>query len=280
MKSHHHIEEQGSYRKITQGTACTVASALCLIMLAACSSPFTMNNGADTADADIDSSSTNTSDSNNNDGPVEPSKAVKRFVACLTGKGFDARSVGWSNDQVGVVELDAAGNPAQSTVTHREDGTIEYSHMTPPELYPNVVMSGSVGNSITNENWNYVIFRTAADMAGTPYASKQTDYATCETENPQFAQATFNTMPQDANASEEDKAAVLAYAQNARAKGFSWVADPSGERPLTIVIPNTIPEEEVRRFFQECPMADVPVVIGWEGDYPYDTFAVQQPANS
>ncbi|MBT1170130.1 hypothetical protein [Bifidobacterium sp. SO4] len=121
--------------------------------------------------------------------------------------------------------------------------------------------------------------KLAQAMAGTPYASRQADYAACEAQNPDFAQATFSTEPRDANASDEDKAAVLKYAQDARAKGFDWIADPSGEHPLTIVIPNTVPEEDVRRFFQECPVNDVPVIIGWEGDYPYDTFAVQQAAH-
>lgn len=280
MKAHHDTGTGNSRNGFARTMAGTAASILCLAMLAACSSPLTVNGGTDTADADnTGNSGTAATDSDGNDGPKEPNETVKRFVACLTGKGFDARSVGWDNDQVGVVELDAAGNPAQSQVTIHDDGTKEYAHATPEGLYPNVALSGTVGNSITDENWNYVIFRTSAAMAGTPYASRQADYAACEAQNPDFAQATFSTEPRDANASDEDKAAVLKYAQDARAKGFSWIADPSGEHPLTIVIPNTVPEEDVRRFFRECPVADVPVIIGWEGDYPYDTFAVQQATN-
>ncbi|PWG66922.1 hypothetical protein [Bifidobacterium callitrichidarum] len=279
MGTHHDIEVRNKHDRLAQAVAVAATSVLCLTALAACSSPFTVGGGTDTAEADDTGTSSTAATGSGKGGPVEPSKTVKRFVACLAGKGFDARSVDWDNDQVGVVELDAAGNPAQSQVTIHDDGTKEYSHATPEGLYPNVVLSGSVGNSITDENWNYVIFRTSADMAGTPYASRQADYAACEAQNPDFAQATFSTEPRDANASDEDKAAVLKYAQDARAKGFDWIADPSGEHPLTIVIPNTVPEEDVRHFFQECPVDDVPVIIGWEGDYPYDTFAVQQPAH-
>ncbi|NMM97919.1 hypothetical protein [Bifidobacterium olomucense] len=278
MKPHQDIEGRNICHRFEQVIVGTTASALCLIMLAACSSPFTVNSATDAAAADKTDTSISTSNSKDSDGPKEPSIEVKRFVSCLTSKGFDARSVGWDNNQVGVVELDAAGNPAQSEIRYLEDGTEEHYHTTPPELYPNVKSSGGIGNSITKEDWNYVIFRTSTDMAGSPYASKQADYAACETAVPDFSQSTFSATDQDANASEEDKAAVLKYAQDARTKGFSWIADPSGEHPLTIVIPNTVPEEDVRRFFQECPANDTPVIFGWIGDYPYDTFAVQQAA--
>ncbi|KAB7788330.1 hypothetical protein F7D08_1071 [Bifidobacterium cebidarum] len=279
MKQHQHIEEGESRYGLRRIAASLVVSAFGLAMLAACSSPLTVNSGTDAATGDNTGTSTGATDSHDNDGPEEPSIEVKRFVSCLTSKGFDARSVGWDNNQVGVVELDAAGNPAPSEIRYLEDGTEEHYHATPPELYPHVKSSGGIGNSITKEDWNYVIFRTAADMAGSPYASKQSDYAACEAAVPDFSQSTLSAEDKDANASEEDKASVLQYAQDARAKGFSWIADPSGEHPLTIVIPNTVPEEDVRRFFKECPANDTPVIFAWNGDYPYDTFAVQQAMN-
>ncbi|PLS26402.1 hypothetical protein [Bifidobacterium parmae] len=201
---------------------------------------------------------------------------TRRFAACLVSKGFDARVVGERNDQVALLEIDAAGNPKRPKIIDGGDGIITRDWTTDPNLYPNITSTGTISNAVTGDDFPYIIADAATDLAGSPYAARQGDYAACEQANPDFTQGVASTDIDDSHAGKKDKDAVLAFARKARAKGFTWVADPTGDEPLHIVIPDTVPENDVRRFFKECPADGVPVIFSWIGDYPYDTNAVQQ----
>ncbi|PST49814.1 hypothetical protein COO72_00870 [Bifidobacterium callitrichos] len=204
------------------------------------------------------------------------STIVRRFAACLVSKGFDARIVGERNDQVALLEIDAAGNPKQPRLIPGDDGVITQDWTTDPALYPNIMSTGILSNGITGDDFPYIIARDSADPAGSPYAAKQQDYAACERADPDFTQGVQRLTADDENASQTDRNAVLAFARAARARGFDWVADPSGDHPLSIVIPADVPEHDVRRFLRECDPGDAPVTYSWHGDYPYDIHSVQQ----
>ncbi|MBW3079917.1 hypothetical protein [Bifidobacterium saguinibicoloris] len=238
-----------------------------------CSAPFTH---------DARSSAGSTSDGAMQAGADETretypaSTLTKQFTACLVAKGFDARITGERNNQVALLEIDAAGNPVQPKVTAGDDGVTNRDWTGDPNLYPNITSSGVNSNTVTGDDFPYIIAQNSGQLAGSPYASKQADYAACEARYSSFSQGVTTYTADDVDASAEDKAAVLEFARDARDKGFDWVADPVGDEPLHIVIPNTVPESDVRRFFEECPTDDVPVIFSWIGDYPYDINAVQQ----
>ena len=203
------------------------------------------------------------------------STIVRRFAACLVSKGFDARIVGERNDQVALLEIDAAGNPKQPRTIQGDDGITTQDWTTDPALYPNIMSTGILSNGLTGDDFPYIIARSSSDLAGSPYAAKQQDYAACERTYPDFTQG-VQSLTDDGNASQADRNAVLDFARAARAKGFDWVADPSGDHPLSIVITADVPENDVRRFLRECDPGDAPVTYSWQGDYPYDIHSVQQ----
>ncbi|RSX53704.1 uridine kinase [Bifidobacterium goeldii] len=254
--------------------------AVCLTMLGllgGCSTPFTQSDHAD------DPASTSTADptgtTTDDDSSMETypaSTLTKQFTACLVSKGFDARIMGERNNQVALLEIDSAGNAVQPKTTVEDDGTVNRDWTGDPSLYPNITSTGVSSNAVTGSDFPYIIAQNSGQLAGSPYAAKQADYAACEAQYPNFSQGVTVYTTDDANASAEDKAAVLKFAQDARTKGFDWVADPSGDEPLHIVIPNTAPEADVRRFFKECSTDGVPVVFSWVGDYSYDINDVQQ----
>ncbi|MBT1171966.1 hypothetical protein JS528_01045 [Bifidobacterium sp. MA2] len=285
------ISEGGRTRSRTTMRLMAVMTASAMTLaLAACSSTTATGQGnttGDSGDGTVSSAPGNTGTDTTNgcaDAPdgagceAETSYPVttvtRRFVACLVSKGFDARVVGERNDRVALLEIDAAGNPKQPRLVDNGDGTLTRDWTTDPNLYPNIMSTGTI--STLNDDFPYVIARDSADLAGSPYATQQQDYAACEQANPDFAQGVQRFDPDDANAPQEDKTAVLAFARDARAKGFDWVADPTADRPLGIVIPTDVPESEVRRFLTECQPGDAPVAYSWIGDYPYDIHTVMR----
>lgn len=248
-----------------------------LTLLGGCSTPFTHDVEPSAGSASNGTAQTGVpSDTDATRETYPASTLTKQFTACLVSKGFDARITGDRNNQVALLEIDAAGNPVQPKITVGDDGVTHRDWTGDPSLYPNITSTGINSNAVTGDDFPYIIAQHSRQLAGSPYASKQADYAACEARYPAFSQGVTTYTTDDADASAEDKAAVLAFAGKARAEGFTWVADPSGDQPLHIVIPNTVPETDVRRFFKECPADDVPVVFSWIGDYPYDTNAVQQ----
>lgn len=195
---------------------------------------------------------------------------AKQFVACLVSKGFDARVEGEKHDQVALLEIGWNGQAVQPVVSTDPDGTVNRDWSGDLAMYPHITMSGVEGDVVTGEYFPYVLAQNSSELADSPYADKQQDYAVCEAKYPAFTQAPPQSVPDQSKASEEDRKAVLAFARQARVKGFAWVADPSADSPLNIVIPTDVPREEVKRFLVDCPTDDTPVTIAWNGDYPYD----------
>ena len=71
----------------------------------------------------------------------------------------------------------------------------------------------------------------------------------------------------------EDKQAALVYAQAARKKGFDWVKDPDADTPISITIPGTVSESELRRFLKECPTDGANISYAFAGtteEFGYD----------
>lgn len=195
---------------------------------------------------------------------------AKQFVACLVSKGFDARVEGEKHDQVALLEIDWNGQAIQPVVSTDSDGTVNHDWSGDLTMYPHITMSGIEGDVVTGEYFPYILAQSSSELAGSPYEGRQQDYASCEAKYPDFTQAPPQTIPDQSQASDEDRKAVLAFAKQARAKGFTWVADPSADSPLSIVIPTDVAREEVKRFLINCPTDDTPVTIAWNGDYPYD----------
>lgn len=245
-----------------------VASVLMLGFLAGCGATDT-NAGKTNAENQNAGSETTQTES-------AADKAVKRFVACLVEKGFEAKAL----EAGGIKESDlvAAIRPLDTDGEFIEpdskDGNSVRWGIRSGELYPNEIGGISISSAITGESAEYLYFKDHTGLAGTPMASMEDDYAACEQRFPDYSQTPSMGLPSQRDASEEDKRAVLDFAKQARDKGFTWVADPSGDQPLSIVIPTTASREDVKRFLLECPSEGTPVVISWQGDYPYDTGAL------
>lgn len=249
--------------KLMRETIALLAASAMMTTLSACStSGATGKNGDDATQADTASSQTEYS------GGPEEDPVAKRFVACLVSKGIDARVV--NGDNAGLRWVDAAGNPVQDQLVDGPDGEPVMATVADPELYPNVAVFGGEGY-VDGTSFDYVQVNDASGLAGSPYDDKQDEYAACERENPDFSQSPgFNPADEQKNASAEDKQAVLDYARRARELGFSWVADPTAERPLSIVFTPDVPREEIKRLLTECPVEGTPVRTSFNGDFPYN----------
>ena len=237
-----------------------LTSALSLAsMLGACSSPLAAVGTGSGADDRYDA--TTTTDA-----------TTKRFAACLTGKGFDARTAAGvssgsgsgkqapTKNAVALRMIGTDGKPVASqgnSLSASDDG---------PQLYPNAAYTSMEDDS------TWVVFKDAKALAGSPYESKQREYADCEAKNTDFTQPIPDMGPQH-QYSGEDKQAALAYAQAARKKGFDWVKDPDADTPTSITIPGTVSESELRRFLKECPTdgANISYVFaGTTEEFGYD----------
>ena len=135
-----------------------------------------------------------------------------------------------------------------------------------PATLPNAAYTSMEDDS------TWVVFKDAKALAGSPYESKQREYADCEAKNPDFTQPIPDMGPQH-QYSGEDKQAALAYAQAARKKGFDWVKDPDADTPTSITIPGTVSESELRRFLKECPTDGANISYAFAGtteEFGYD----------
>ncbi|WP_190972839.1 hypothetical protein [Bifidobacterium rousetti] len=264
-------------RPLTLTTAAAV-SATILLALAACAGP-----ASDTATPGADTNTTDTTDTTS-DLPVD--ETARKFVACLTAKGLDARTdVGpGTPDASGKAKaptvrnmaelrmIDRTGNP----VTTDDTGTSIGTDSATQQLYTNAMFTALDYGTV------WVAFKDSTALAGTPYESKQADYADCEAKHPNFSQPAQDLASGQPTYSEEDKRAALDFARKARGKGFSWVADPSGDEPTTILIPRTVTAEELRRFFRECPVGDTRISFGFDGtpeEFGYDYMKVMDEAD-
>ncbi|PST49812.1 hypothetical protein COO72_00860 [Bifidobacterium callitrichos] len=256
-------------RPLTATTAAAISAAI-LLTLAACAGP-----ASDTTTAGADTNATDTT----SDLPVD--ETARKFVACLTSKGLDARTdVGpGAPDASGKAKaptvrnmaelrmIDRAGNP----VTTDDTGTSISTGSDTQQLYANAMFTALDYGTV------WVAFKDSTALAGTPYESKQADYADCEAKHPNFTQPAQDLASGQPTYSEEDKRAALDFARKARGKGFSWVADPSGDEPTTILIPRTVTADELRRFFRECPVGDARISFGFDGtpeEFGYDYMKV------
>lgn len=194
--------------------------------------------------------------------------AAKKFVACLVDKGLDAK-VGTSdpdidgktaNDLVLLRQLDQAGNPISD-----ETGGVDYNSQG-LSLYPKAMSFKA------DDQGYWVAFQLSGDLTGSPYAGKQADYEACEGQVSEFQQPIGGGGIPVAG-SEADQKAVLAFAKQARAQGFSWVQDPTSQDPTTIVIPSTVSEAELREFAKLIPK-DLNLQTRFEGNFTYDPMSV------
>ena len=261
-------------RPLTATTAAAISAAI-LLTLAACADP-----ASDTTTTGADTNATDTT----SDLPVD--ETARKFVACLTAKGLDARTdVGpGAPDASGKAKaptvrnmaelrmIDRTGNP----VTTDDTGTSIGTDSATQQLYANAMFTALDYGTV------WVAFKDSTELAGTPYESKQADYADCEAKHPNFTQPAQDLSSGQPAYSEEDKRAALDFARKARGKGFSWVADPSGDEPTTILIPRTVTADELRRFFKECPVGDARISFGFDGtpeEFGYDYMKVMDEAD-
>ncbi|WP_094668373.1 hypothetical protein [Bifidobacterium myosotis] len=271
-----------SARAIRRTLALTLASGLCMAALAGCSSPFAANGGDDTGVTGIDASANG---GGNATDALPTDATAKRFLSCLTGKGFDAQATAapgvpdaegkakaaTSKNMVMLRMIDASGQP----VAAGDGGTSVSADAGTQSLYANAMLTFIDYGAV------WVAFKDAAALAGSPYESKQQEYADCEAKNPDFTQPAQDLAAGAPTYSEEERQAALDYARKARAKGFGWVADPTGDEPTTILIPKTVGEEELRRFLKECPVGDARIAFGFDGateEFGYDYMKVLDEA--
>lgn len=241
-----------STHRLRMGLSCAAAAA-CLFALAACSVPSAVTGRTDSGGSGSGAGAASGASSD---------EAAKRFVACLVGKGLDARTapaVGAQGGQASgsAVELrmiDQSGNPVSSS--GNTAGASSSSGSADP--YANAAYVSM------EDGANWVVFKDADSLAGSPYESKRKDYADCEAQNPDFSQP----VPDNGQPviPEADKQAALDYAKAARDKGFSWVADPEAANPTTIMVPTTVSEDEFRRLLKELPNTSGVVSFGFIGD--------------
>ncbi|MBT1171967.1 hypothetical protein JS528_01050 [Bifidobacterium sp. MA2] len=244
----------------------TLAAGLCLTALAGCTSPFATDTANGSTETDDGDTTTLTTDA-----------TAKRFVACLTGKGLDAQAAAGPptpdangktkaptvRNMVELRMIDRSGNPIQTS----GDGMSVSTDDTTQKLYANAMYTSLEDNTV------WVAFKDSTALAGTPYESKRADYADCEKTNPDFTQPAQNLTATGTTITEDDKRSALDYARKARAKGFTWVADPTGDEPTTIIIPKTVGENELKRFLNECPIGDAHIAYGFDGtpeEFGYD----------
>lgn len=185
---------------------------------------------------------------------------AKRFVACLTDKGIDAKTV--ESYSIATSSMPAKDIPKSTVVVRRLDqsgdtaGTDTTDENGTDSLYPNVRLRA------TDDDGLWIGFTTSAELAGTPYAAKQQDYAACEQANPDFAQPPFSGSQ---HADPEVALAELNFARKARAAGFDWYPDPDPTNTGThasVIIPETTSKEEFRRFLRTYKGDDWPTYNG------------------
>ena len=277
----HHISSQRILLNRTKANnhrllALSITVALCITALSGCSSPFGMHN----ANNGVASNGSDTVVDN-----LEVDTTAKKFLSCLTSKGFDAQvtaPIGMPDangkakqptvkNLVVLRMIDANGQPVESG----DGGTSVSTDDTTQQMYMNSMLTAIENGTV------YVAFKDSTTLTGSPYESKRQDYADCEAQVPSFAQPVQDIASNAPTYSEEDKQAALDYAKKAREKGFSWVADPTGSEPTNILIPKTVREEELRRFFKECPVGDAHISFGFDGtpeEFGYDYLKVMDEA--
>ena len=263
-------------RPLTATTAAAISAAI-LLTLAACAGPAS---DTTTTGAGDDANATDTTSNL----PVD--ETARQFVACLAAKGLDARTdVGpGTPDASGKAKaptvrnmaelrmIDRSGNP----ITTDDTGTSISNDSATQQLYANAMFTSLDNGTV------WVAFKDSTALAGTPYESKRADYADCEAKHPNFSQPAQDLASGQPTYSEEDKRAALDFARKARDKGFSWVADPSGDEPTTILIPRTVKADELKRFFRECPVGDAHISFGFDGtpeEFGYDYMKVMDEAD-
>lgn len=243
----------------TRATRRIIASALavaCLLGAAACSTK---------PDADAaGTGATGTTDTGISDAAKAENARLedtaKRFVTYLTDKGIDAKTV--ESYSIATSSMPAKDIPKSTVVVRRLDqsgntaGTDATDENGTDSLYPNVRLHA------TDDDGLWIGFTTSAELAGTPYAAKQQDYAACEQANPDFAQPPFSGSRQ---ADPEVALAELNFARKARAAGFDWYPDPDPTNAGThasVIIPETTSKEEFRRFLRTYKGDDWPTYNG------------------
>jgi hypothetical protein len=104
----------------------------------------------------------------------------------------------------------------------------------------------------------------------------QDAYATCEREHPDFTQPEFD--PSNDAGFQQDQAkqeeAALAFAQCARANGFTQIADPNPEFVSGIMIPDGFTESDFRTLAEACYKADTGFGFAHSDDLGFEPWEV------
>ena len=101
-------------------------------------------------------------------------------------------------------------------------------------------------------------------------------YSTCQSRHPEFTQPDYDPQsdPEVIEQQQKDEAAALAFAQCARAAGFSNWADPTPQDGGSIVLPAGITQDEFRELAKACWDPDSTVPIGMPADLGWEPFDI------
>jgi hypothetical protein len=178
------------------------------------------------------------------------SEDAATFVACLTAAGVGAKIT-----DSGQVAVRSDAQPSEGGVVSSEDGLI-----------------GMEGD---DEGNSWVIPVDSNYFAGD--ATTQDAYAGCEKEYPDFSQPQVDPADDPAirvNMLQQEEAA-LAFAQCARATGYSRFEDPDFSKANALQIPADLTEEEFRAILEECWDREGAVFnLGQPLDAPFEAWAV------
>lgn len=101
-------------------------------------------------------------------------------------------------------------------------------------------------------------------------------YATCQSQHPGFTQPDYDPQSDPAVVEQQrkDEAAALAFAQCARAAGFSNWSDPTPEMGGAVVLPAGITQDEFREVAKACWDPDSTVPLGMPSDLGWDPWDI------
>lgn len=187
--------------------------------------------------------------------PTEASDDGASFLACLTAAGVEAKI----NDSGQVLVKIALEPGAEGGVSVGSDqGT------------------GALGLEGDEAGDTWVVAADSSYFQDDP--ATQDAYASCERDHPGFTQPDRDPAAGDPDVEAEQQAqeeAALAFAQCARANGYSQIEDPDYSQANALQIPDDLTEDEFRDLVEQCWDRDAPVFnVGQSIDAPFEAWAV------
>lgn len=159
----------------------------------------------------------------------QPADAAASFLACLKSAGVEAKI----NDNGMVLVKQAGAGPDGSVSTGSGDRET-------------LLIEGDAAG----DTWVAPV--DAGYFADDP--DTQDAYAACEQKHPDFTQPQYdpNSDPEHQQQAAEQQEAALAFAQCARRKGFTQIADPDAGTGGAIMIPDDFTETDFRALVEAC----------------------------